>query len=184
MQSRKLSMRSLLEFETRARSERGAVAHNLRTLYGLREAPSDETMRQRLDQVDPAPVGRIFKRLFAVAQRTKVVQRAFHVHEGHCLLAIDGTGIYSSRRKSCDACCIRRHEDGIEYHHQMVLSAVVHPEHHRVLLPGAPEFVSRTDAGDVRSERENTRPGEKTEVKSTAKTRTMRRSDSISRRAI
>ena len=137
--------RSLLEFETQTRRASGAVAHNLRTLYGVREAPSDETLRQRLDQVDPAPVGRIFKRLFAVAQRTKVVQRAFHVHEGRCLIAIDGTGIYSSRRKSCAACCVRRHEDGIEYLHQMVLGAVVHPDHHGVLLPSEPEFVSRAD---------------------------------------
>ena len=47
-------MQSLHEFEKRSRGETSAMARNLRTLFLVCEVPTDETMRQRPDQVDPA----------------------------------------------------------------------------------------------------------------------------------
>ena len=51
------------------------VKRNLKRLYSIREVPSDETMRQRLDQAEPCRLERIFKRLFALAQRAKLLEK-------------------------------------------------------------------------------------------------------------
>ena len=115
---------SLLDFEKDARGEFG-LEHNLRKLFGVRKAPSDETMRQRLDKVPPKRIERVFKKLLAVAQRAKVLQRRFQVLDDCCLLAIDGTGGCSSRKVSCESCRQRAHSNGrVECHHQMVLGAL------------------------------------------------------------
>lgn len=136
---------SLLEFEEDSR-RKPSLTHNLRNLFRVHRAPSDETMRQRLDKVPPKRIERVFKKLFAVAQRAKVLQKRFQVVDDCYLLAIDGTGVYSSRKVSCESCCERAHGNGrVEYHHQMVLGALVHPAHGHTLIPTAPEFVSRSD---------------------------------------
>ena len=68
-----MKSRSLLHFETEAHHD-VMVKRNLKRLVSIREVPSDETMRQRLDQVEPSRLERIFKRLFALAQRAKLLE--------------------------------------------------------------------------------------------------------------
>jgi hypothetical protein len=41
------------------------VRKNLCTLYRIKQAPSDSWLRQRLDEVDPASLGKTFTKLFA-----------------------------------------------------------------------------------------------------------------------
>ena len=48
-----LKMPSLLQFEKDKDSEPW-LRRNLRTLYGVESAPSDTTMRERLDEISPA----------------------------------------------------------------------------------------------------------------------------------
>jgi hypothetical protein len=45
---------SLLQFEERTRNNKNSpVTHNLRTLYGIQQIPSDTYLRERLDEVNP-----------------------------------------------------------------------------------------------------------------------------------
>src|SRR4051812_9305651 len=43
---------SLLQFDKDCRGQ-GRLKHNLRTLYDVRQAPSDTYMRERLDDIEP-----------------------------------------------------------------------------------------------------------------------------------
>lgn len=61
-------MPSLLQFEKDKASEPW-IRRNLRTLYGVKQAPSDTCMRERLDLVSPRQLRRPFKKIFAYLQR-------------------------------------------------------------------------------------------------------------------
>jgi hypothetical protein len=114
-----LKFPSLLQFEQRAKAEfeknfdrnkRRSPAllqkkynSNLRSLYGIREIPSDTQMRSILDEVDPDSIRGAFAKLFEPLQRGKALAD-FEFHAGHYLLSIDGTGYFSSDKVHCDSC--------------------------------------------------------------------------------
>jgi hypothetical protein len=58
-----LKFPSLLQFEQNKESP--LIRRNLRTLYGVEDAPSDTQMRERLDQLSPEQLRRPFKTIFA-----------------------------------------------------------------------------------------------------------------------
>ena len=61
-------MPSLLQFEKDKASEPW-IWRNLRTLYGVEQAPSDTCMRERLDIVSPRQLRQPFKKIFAYLQQ-------------------------------------------------------------------------------------------------------------------
>lgn len=65
-----LKYRSLLQFEDSHKADE-KVRHNLRSLYGVDQVPSDTYMRERLDEVDPKSLRRSFKACFSALQRGK-----------------------------------------------------------------------------------------------------------------
>ena len=134
---------SLLQFDRHA-NEEGTIRFNLRSLFGVRQAPSDSGLRKRLDNVDPRSLRPAFKRVFRALQRGKALE-GYAYWDGHYLLSIDGTGTFSSRSVHCANCCEKHHRDGsVEYYHQMLAAVVVHPEH-REVFPLAPEPIQNTD---------------------------------------
>ena len=97
---------SLLEFDE-GRTD-GAIVHNLRTLYGVKNVPCDTTMRERLDEIDPKELRPAHKKLFTCIQETKLL-REFEYLDGHYIISGDGTGYFSSPTVHCNNCCIKRH---------------------------------------------------------------------------
>ena len=133
---------SLLQFDE-GRAD-AVVASNLRTLYGIDKAPSDTALRERLDAVDPAALRGAFRRVLHLLQRGKGLD-SFHWWAGHYLLSVDGTGYFYSDRVHCEQCCQTQHRDGrVSYYHQLLGAVLVHPEQ-RVVLPLAPEPITRAD---------------------------------------
>lgn len=82
------------------------VQHNLKTLYGIEQVPSDTYMRERLDEGDPLTLRKVYKRLFAEVQRGKALE-AYTYLGGRYLLAGDGTGFFASNKVHCNQCCIK-----------------------------------------------------------------------------
>ena len=68
---------------------------NLRQIYGIKRAPCDTTMREILDPVNPEFLRPAFRQVFRQLQRGKALEDMMFV-EGHYLLALDGTGYFSS----------------------------------------------------------------------------------------
>ena len=84
---------SLLQFD-RQRCD-PAEAHNLRTLYGVDQAPCDTQMREIIDEVAPSALRPAFKAVFSSVQRGKGLEAYAYLGD-HYLLSVDGTGFFSS----------------------------------------------------------------------------------------
>jgi hypothetical protein len=130
---------SLLAFDAR-RSE-----GNLGRLYGIGQVPSDTRMREILDPLDPARLRPVFNDVFRELQRGKALEPLVF-HEGCYLLALDGTGYFSSPTIHCDSCLekVNRKTGEVTYAHQMLGAAIVHPDF-REVIPLAPEPIIKQD---------------------------------------
>jgi hypothetical protein len=84
---------------------------NLQSIYGIGRVPCDTSMRKILDPVDPEHLRPVFKTVFRHLQRGKALEDMVFV-EGHYLLALDGTGYFSSQEIHCDSCLEKHHRNG------------------------------------------------------------------------
>lgn len=133
---------SLLQFDDHLTEE--TVKHNLTHVFQIKKVPSDTQMRERLDEVDPRQLRRVFSAMFAQTQRSKRLE-LFKFYQGRYLLPLDGTGYFYSKSVHCDNCCTKNHKDGsVSYYHQVLSGAIVHPDQ-RVVLPFAPEPIMKSD---------------------------------------
>ncbi len=117
---------------------------NLQSIYGIERVPCDTSMREILDPVEPEHLKSAFKAVFRHLQRGKVLEKMVFV-EGHYLLALDGTGYFSSNEIHCESCLEKHHRNGtITYSHQMLGAALVHPDK-REVVPLMPEPIVKQD---------------------------------------
>jgi hypothetical protein len=90
---------SLLAFDKRRCEE----PESLRGIFGIGIIPCDSQMRKSLDEVPPPEIRQPFLTLFHHAQRGKALEKLVWLDD-HYLLALDGTGIYSSEKVSSPYC--------------------------------------------------------------------------------
>src|SRR5262249_25599242 len=96
------------------------TAGNLQQVYGIKRVPCDTSMREILDPLDPESLRPLFKHVFGALQRGKALEAMVFV-EGHYLLALDGTGYFSSQQIHCESCLETHHRNGtVTYRHQML----------------------------------------------------------------
>ncbi len=120
---------------------------NLHRVYGIERVPCDTAMREMLDPVEPASLRPLFTDIFRALQRGKALEEMVFV-EGHYLLALDGTGYFSSQQIHCASCLEMHHRTGtVTYHHQMLSAALVHPDK-REVIPLMPEPIIKQDGAD------------------------------------
>ena len=126
-----LKYSSLLQFEQSQDNEK--VRHNLKTLYGIAQVPSDTYMRERLDPLDPELLQPAFKTCFSAVQRGKQLP-AFSFLKNYYLVSHDGTGFFYSDTVHCEQCCVKKYRKGGEsYYHKMMCAVMVHPSQKTVL---------------------------------------------------
>jgi hypothetical protein len=129
---------SLLAFDKRRDDK------NLEALYRIKRVPSDTQMRVILDPLPPEELRPAFGDVFRAVQRGKVLESYRYLDEGY-LLALDGTGYFSSEKVHCPNCMEKHHADGrVSYYHQTLGAAIVHPDHSAV-LPLMPEPILKQD---------------------------------------
>ncbi len=135
-----LKDQSLLAFDERKQDD----PDSLHTVYGVGQIPCDSQMRQILDQVLPVYLRRPFRSIFMQLQRGKVMEKMTWL-DGHYLLALDATGIFSSEKVSSDYCLKKMKRNGqVEYYQQMLAGAFVHPDH-KVVIPTCLEMIIKQD---------------------------------------
>ena len=116
----------------------------MHTIYGIAHVPCDTYMRERLDPVSPKGLRPLFKRVFPQLQRGKVLEPMVCL-DGCYLLALDGTGYFSSKTVHCASCLHQVHRNGtITYTHQMLGAAIMHPDV-RAVIPLLPEAIVKGD---------------------------------------
>ena len=117
---------------------------NLKTIYGIERTPCDTRMRERLDPVSPEALRPSFTLVFRQLQRGKALEPMVFL-DGHYLVALDGTGYFSSNTIHCDSCLHKEHRNGsITYSHQMLGAAIIHPDF-RAVIPLMPEPIVQQD---------------------------------------
>ena len=117
------------------------------TLFGVEKLPSDNHIRAHLDAVDPQLLRPVFQRTSEYLNKEKVLEK-FRSVGNTLLVALDGTGYFSSESIHCDQCSVAHHKDGpTVYSHSVVLAAVVAPEMPHV-IPLQPEFIRPQDGTD------------------------------------
>jgi len=139
---------SLLAFDERRQNN----PHSLHYVYGIGVIPCDSQMRTINDEVDPEYLRRPFCSLFHQAQRGKALSMMTWL-DGHYLLALDGTGFFSSEKINADFCLQKKKRNGeIEYHLQILAGVFIHPDR-REVIPICPELIRRRD-GDTKNDGE------------------------------
>ena len=117
---------------------------NLHHLYGLERVPCDTSMREILDPVAPESLRPVFKQVFTHLQRRQALHEMEFV-QGHYLLALDGTGYFSSQQIHCASCIETHHRNGaVTYAHHMLGAALLHPDK-REVIPLMPEPIVKPD---------------------------------------
>ena len=87
---------------------------NLETIYGIERVPCDTHMREILDPVSPESLRPVFKSVFRQLQRGKALEAMVFL-DGHYLLALDGTGYFSSKTIHCASCLHKVHRNGCDH---------------------------------------------------------------------
>lgn len=134
---------SLLAFEKDVRRDE-VVLGNVKRIFHIGEVPSDTTMREIIDEIPTEQLHKPFTRIFAALQRGKDLEPYLFM-DGHYLVALDGTGFFSSPSVNCEACCVKNHRSGAKtYYHQAVSGVLIHPDI-KVVIPFSPEPITKQD---------------------------------------
>ena len=136
---------SLLAFEERRNDQ------NMKNIYRIQNVPSDTTMREILDPVDPDSLRPLFQDVYRKIQRAGGL-KPYVFHEDCYLLSLDGTEYFSSQKVHCPSCMQRKNKKSgeVTYYHQMLGAVLVHPDLKQV-IPLAPEPIIKQD-GDNKND--------------------------------
>jgi hypothetical protein len=139
---------SLLAFE-----DRGTTDRNLHTIFKIGQVPSDTQMRTLLDEVNPANLRPIYRRVHrALAAQGQLRPYGF-LAESY-LVAVEGAGYLSSQKVPCPACPqkVNAQTGEITYYHQLLGGVIIHPDLSQV-IPLMPEPILPI-AGDAQKDGE------------------------------
>jgi hypothetical protein len=133
-----LTSPSLLAFD-KERTE-----DNLQRGYGIGRVPWETSMRETLDPVQPEHLRPALKGGLRPLQRGTALEEMVCV-DAHDLLALDGTGYFSSPEIHGDSCLAKHPRHGtVTYAHQRLGAALLHPDK-RAVLPLRPEPIVKQD---------------------------------------
>lgn len=121
--------------------------NNAQSLFKIEKIPSDNQIRDLLDEVMPEAVFPVFDHVFGALKLTNHLE-GFRFLNNQLLIALDGTEYFSSDNIHCDKCSTKEHKNGeITYSHTAITPVIVHPNYRRVIsLP--PEFITPQDGHD------------------------------------
>ena len=120
---------------------------NAQTLFQIEDIPSDNHVRDMLDEVPPEELYPIYDEIFE-GLRDQGALTAFQTLGGTTPIALDGTWYFSSQNIHCDQCTKIEHSSGeITYYHSAITPVIVAPgQKHAIAL--RPEFMAPQDGHD------------------------------------
>lgn len=125
-----LKFASLFSFRKRSKAEDS----NLKEVYGIENIPSDNTIRNILDTIDPDQVRKGFHELYKRIRRIGIL-KSYRYWSQHLVVSVDGVEHFCSESINCKHCMERKKRDGsISYYHSMLSAVLVHPDHKEVFI--------------------------------------------------
>lgn len=140
---------SLLAFEEKYRGD-DLIYKNLKNLVGINHIPSDTHLRDILDLVDYRQYRKVFTDIFSYVQQTKLLEQFSFLNikgESYYLVAVDGTGYFTSSKVSCDYCSHYHDEDEdkqTRFGHHVLAASLLHPDKKEV-ISFCPEPIRKQD---------------------------------------
>lgn len=143
---------SLLSFEQQNQVER----ENLRHVYGIASLSSDAQLRKVLDGVCPDFIRDYFAEQFTTLEQSGLIEEYLYKIGGQKYLIVSNDGVqhFSSKRNCCGKCLSKSHRDGsTTYHHNMLCSALVHPQRREVFILDCEPILNTDGSGKNDCER-------------------------------
>jgi len=139
---------SLLQFQQELEDTKHQ--NNLRTLFGVKEIPSSNTIKDVLDNQNSGLFTPIFKSFISKLQRGKQLEQ-YELIDGMTIHSIDATQYYRSTLIHCDECLTKKHGDNpTVYQHFALQGAIMHPDIKQV-IPTYVEPIHNTD-GNIKQD--------------------------------
>jgi len=133
---------SFLQFQKNMEMKEGKS--NAQTLFGLENIPSDNHIRDILDNVTSEHLQPMYDKQLSYLKDAKILDSYIYMRK-YYPVALDGTQYHSSKKIHCNKCLIRGDDDkDIHYSHQVVTPTIVSPFKSEV-LPLVPEFIRNED---------------------------------------
>jgi hypothetical protein len=132
---------SLLCFQQRIQER--IQRNNLATVFNVGTIPKDTQMRDVLDTIESEAIEPIFSDFFLRLQRGKQLVQYQFINDMY-LISMDGSQYFSSEKINCPNCLVKSKNGKVRYSHQILQSAMVHPDLRQVLVL-APEQISNQD---------------------------------------
>jgi hypothetical protein len=133
---------SLVHFQQRLQDARHR--NNLMTLFDVHAIPSDNQIRNVLDNVTSVQLSPIFQDYFSRLQRGKHL-KDYELLPNLYLCVIDGTQFYYSNTIHCEKCLTTTLPKGeIAFSHRALQGAIMHPGQRQVISL-MPEEIANTD---------------------------------------
>ena len=132
---------SFLQYQKNMESKEGKS--NAKSLFGIEKIPSDNHIRNILDNVEANELEPMYNRLLKNLKDADIL--ASYRYMGRFYpVALDGTQYYSSKNIYCDKCLTKKHGENITYAHQVVTPTIVSP-FMKDVIPLMPEFIQNKD---------------------------------------
>jgi hypothetical protein len=131
---------SFLQFQTNMMTKEGKS--NAQSLFDIEKTPSDNHIRDILDNVEPRYLQPLYNRQLKYLKDAGVLNRYRYMQRYP--VALDGTQYYSSEKICCTKCLTRVHNNTTHYLHQAVTPIIVSP-FHKEIIPLMPEFIQNSD---------------------------------------
>ena len=117
---------------------------NVQTLFGGHKIPSDNQIRDLLDEVPPSYINPVFEESLDLIEKSGKLDK-FRAFEQNLLIAMDGVEYFNSNTIHCQHCSSRKLKNGkTNYFHSCVTPVIVSPQS-SLVIPLAPEFVIPQD---------------------------------------
>ena len=117
---------------------------NAETLFKIEKIPSDNHIRDILDNVHHELLFPVFDTIFEIFKKNGYLD-SFRSINRNLLIALDGTWYFSSKKIHCKNCSVMHHRDGTTtYYHSVITPVIVAPgQKHAISL--CPEFITPQD---------------------------------------
>lgn len=126
------------------RQEFAARAANLKRIYGLTNIPSDTTMRETLDKIEPKQLSQQLAALQPILREQALFSNR-QVLGGYLTASLDATGTFCSCKTRCENCLVKTLRNGEkQYYHQLLAIVQVHPNQ-KTVFPLDAEAIIQQD---------------------------------------
>lgn len=136
---------SFLDWQSRMQKTQGR--NNVNSVFGVYQIPSDNQIRNLLDDTPPEEIYPIINGLVDCLIQFDVLKDYRVPVTGHYHLVLDGTDIFSSYNLGCEQCSQATKGEKTRHYHQVVTPILIAPGQEQVISL-APEFITPQDGSD------------------------------------